>query len=105
MKNFIIAFLLFAISPISFAWDGAHTSRQVNFIQMDGAYIYVTLKDVPTMCTGGNVWGVLEHNNPAHKSMLAALLAAKTTGNLVDMYSNVCTSPAGYCCIGNVLMR
>ncbi len=81
------------------------TNKSIEFIQMDSTYIYISLKGIPNMCTGGNVWGVLNQNDVSHKNMLSVLLTAKATGGLVDVYSNVCTSPSGYCCIGNILLH
>ena len=105
MKKIFLILLLGTISSFSLAWDGSQYEKNISFIQMDGGYIYVSLKDVPTMCTGGTNSGVLKHNNNAHKNMLAILLSAKMAELKVDIHSNMCTSPRGYCCIGHVTIR
>jgi hypothetical protein len=86
-------------------WDGLQYNKKVAAIQMDDGYVYVRLEGVSNICTGGNAWGVLKHNTDAHKSMLSALLAAQMAGKDVDVHSNVCTSPSGYCCIGNIQIK
>ncbi len=105
MKKVIILLVMLILAPSSYAWDGSYYNKNVNLIQMDSAYIFVSLIDVPKLCTGGNIWGILKHDNQAHRNMLSVLLSAKISGKIVDVHSNACTVPAGYCCIGNIMIR
>ncbi len=105
MKKMIFIMIFCFISVSVFGWDGSHYQQNVSFFQMDEGYIYVQLKDVPSMCTGGNVWGVIRHDIQSHRHMYSLLLSAQVSGKKVDIHANACSTPAGYCCIGSITIH
>jgi len=106
MKKIVLFFAVLLCSVTATAGlDGYQYNKKVQAIQMNADYVYVRLKGVDNLCTGGNAWGALTHSDAAHKSMLSALLAAQMANKDVDVHSNVCTAPTGYCCIVNIQIK
>lgn len=99
---FIVGILL---SIQANAWDGMVSGTISGYSVMAGAdlnssYFRVSLVGNPILCSGGTQWAYMNSNEPNYSSLLAAIVAAKTSGASVVFYTN--KDASGACHFGQI---
>jgi hypothetical protein len=87
--------------PLAHAWDGsvAGAIAGIDVAAGDNYGFRISLVGLPLLCTGGLSWAYLNDTDSNYKVYVATLLAAKTAGSRVFLWS---TTVGGYCHIGYI---
>ena len=109
LKPLVLLALLFTGFP-SQAWDGAVAGTIANYHVIVGSVggapgnfdLRVTLVGAPILCTGGTTWAYVNSNEANYQATVAAVMAAKATGNALTIYSN--RDANNYCRIGYLVV-
>ena len=102
MKGLVVTSLVLC-ADVAMAWDGTVTGVIQGADVTDGPnYAFrIDLQGSPPLCGNLNTWAFLNTNTPNYQVYVATLLAAKTTGVQITVYTTR-EAGTGYCKIGYV---